>query len=39
MKGFLDRSSILLISTRVGSVELHFVRNELALVYRFVDDY
>ena len=27
------------ISTKRGSVELYFVRNELALVYRFADDY
>ena len=33
------RGSNPLSSTRVGSVELYFVRNELALVYRFVDDY
>ncbi len=30
-----DRSSTLLGSTRVGSVELFFFRNEFALVYRF----
>lgn len=33
----LDRSSILLTSTRRGSVELFFIKNEFALVYRFGD--
>lgn len=28
-------SSTLLSSTKIGSVELYFVRNELAIVYRF----
>lgn len=35
-----DRSmegSIRCVSTKIGSVELYFVRNELALVYRFDD--
>ena len=34
---FVDRSSILRASTKRGSVELFFIKNEFALVYRFGD--
>ncbi len=33
----MDRSSILRASTKRGSVELFFIKNEFALVYRFGD--
>jgi len=35
MATLLDRGSTPLISTKRESVELYFVRNEFALVYRF----
>lgn len=37
MDGFSDRGSIPLISTKRGSVELFFYKNEFALVYRLGD--
>lgn len=33
----MDRSSILRASTKRGSVELFFIKNEFVLVYRFRD--
>ena len=35
MDGLSDAGSIPARSTRIGSVELFFFRNEFALVYRF----
>ena len=37
MNGFSDRGSTPLASTKRGSVELFFIKNEFALVYRFGD--
>ena len=37
MGRLLDRGSIPLTSTKRGSVELFFYKNEFALVYRFGD--